>query len=249
MTDLILNLQLFKNSTCFIHIIAQRFTVNPNQPFGMDNHSISIKEREDIRKYFGVDLKELDNATFEKKKKALRVKYHPDNFEKFEDDTVQEMAKDRFQHIESLASKVEAYLKGDVRLKSQHPNFMNTGAIFAAKKLKIEIITQDKDLKYHLFGSGYKWLVWGDSFKIPNTGATIIIDEDHKGYQIGYRETIRMYLTFGENDSIDDMVDWLYGKIQERANYLIIAKEKVAIDALKIAMAIKKVSFLRLEAG
>lgn len=215
----------------------------------MEEKSISIKDKEAIRKYFEADISELDTEKFKAKKKALRSKYHPDNFEKFEDETVKEMATERFQLIEELSGKIEAYLKGNAAIaQADRPNFKHPDAVFAARKLKIEIITQDKDLKYQLFGSRYRWLLFGESFKIPKTGASIIIDEDHKGVSIGYRETIRLYLTFEEQDSIEDIVDWMYPKLVDRANYLIISKEKIDIDPLKIGNAIRQVSFLRIGA-
>ncbi len=217
----------------------------------MERQTISIQDREDIRRLFGTDLERLDQQTFKQKKKELMAKYHPDKFEKFEDETVREMATERFQLIEKLAAKIEAFYQGKSVMSADQGKgraYMHEFAQFAAKKLKIEIITEDKDLKYHIFGSYYKWLAYGETFHIPETKASIIMDEEHQGHRIGFRETIRMYLTFDEDQAIEDIVQWLYGKVLDRASHLIISKEKVAVDPEKMAMAIKKVSFLRIEA-
>lgn len=212
---------------------------------------IEKHEKDLIQKYFGLPLEQISPETFKQKLKELRVKYHPDQFEKFEEETIQEMAKERFQEIETLAAKIEQYLEGGILSKPSSNgqmtrDFMSPEALFAIKKMKIEIKTSDKDLKYHLFGSFYRWLQYGDTFKIPNTAATIIMDEDHRGNRIGFEEVIRIYLTFGEEDVIEEIVDWLFGKIRGRANSLIIGKELVKNEYEEIVQSIKKQSFLRI---
>lgn len=212
---------------------------------------IEKHEKDLIQKYFGVPLEELRPETFKQKLKELRVKYHPDQFEKFEEATIQEMAKEQFQQIETLAAKITAYLKGETlnspgSQTKMKRDFMSPEAIFAFKKMKIEIKTSDKDLKYHLFGSFYRWLQYGDTFKIPNTGGTIIMDEDHRGSRIGFEEVVRIYLTFGEGDVIEEIVNWLFGKIEGRANSLIIGEELVKNEYEEIVESMKKQSFLRI---
>ncbi|MEZ5039955.1 MAG: hypothetical protein R2828_08685 [Saprospiraceae bacterium] len=212
---------------------------------------IEKHEKDLIQKYFGVPLEELRPETFKQRLKELRVKYHPDQFEKFEEATIQEMAKEQFQQIEALAAKIEPYLKGEMLNSSgsqtkMKRDFMSPEAVFASKKMKIEIKTSDKDLKYHLFGSFYRWLQYGDTFKIPNTGGTIIMDEDHRGSRIGFEEVVRIYLTFGEGDVIEEMVGWLFGKIEGRANSLIIGEELVKNEYEEIVESMKKQSFLRI---
>lgn len=205
---------------------------------------LSQSDREAIRKYFGKELEELDPDSFQALRKQLRARYHPDNFEKFEDETVREMATERFQLIEALSEKIDRHLQGKLPAAApiDHP-----GALFAFNKMKIEVITADKDLKYHLFGARYRWLLYGHSFRIPGTQAAIIIDEEHRGASIGYRETIRMYLTFGTEDSTEDIVNWLYERIEGRANSLIIHGETVAVQPHAILQAIRRTSFLRIE--
>lgn len=212
---------------------------------------ISDKERDAIQKYFGVPFEALTAETFKKVLKELRSKYHPDNFEKFADDTVREMATERFQLIEELAGKLEAHFAGKPlsygSSRSDTENFMHDHAVFAANKLKIEVLTTDKDLKYHLFGSKYRWLQFGDKFKIPDTEAFIIIDEDHRGTSIGYQESIRMYLTFDEHVSIDKIVEWLYPRIAAGAKSLLISGEIIPIEPYNIFYAIRKKAFIRIE--
>jgi hypothetical protein len=219
----------------------------------VNNSTFTIQEKEEIRKYFGLPLEQLDLEAFRKAHRELRAKYHPDNFEHLDNEAVKEMATEKFQGIEALAVRVEAYLSGEKptapTFDSNVEDYLRPDALFAGKRLKIEILTADKDLKYHLFGTYYRWLQMGDSFKIPNTGGGIVIDEDYSGRRIGFQESVRMYLTFGEADSIEDMVNWLYGKIQGRANRLLIAGEAVEIDAAQMVRAIKKETILRIGAA
>lgn len=212
----------------------------------MNKTTLSKEEQEAIRKYFGKPLEELDEQTFKETHRKLRGKYHPDNFEKFEDETVREMAQERFQQIEQLAEKVRDHLKGG-KLHTVTPEEKTARSFdrFGFDDMKIEINTHDKDLKYHLFGSSYRWLVYGDRFKIPGTGASIIIDEDHQGHRIGFRESIRLFLTFGgKRSEVENIVDWLLSKIQNRATSLLIEGSVVAINREAMLNAIEQVSLL-----
>jgi hypothetical protein len=216
----------------------------------MSATTFTIKEKEEIRKIFGIPLEELKLEDFKKIHRELRAKYHPDNFEHLENEAVKEMATEKFQAIESLAAKVEAWLTDSkpatTGFQTDVADHLRPDAVFAVKRLKIEILTSDKDLKYHLFGTHYRWLQFGDSFKIPGTGASIVIDEDYAGRRIGFQESVRMYLTFGETDSIEDIVAWFFGRIEGRASRLLIAGDAVDIEEQQIINAIKKESLLRL---
>lgn len=204
-------------------------------------------EKEAIQKYFGKPIEELSEADFKQLRKQLRAKYHPDNFEKFEDQTVREMATERFQTIEKLAEKITQYFSQPSAITTIGEKIFHPAAQFAFDQLKIEIITSDKDLKYNLFGTFYRWLVYGDTYKIPDTKASIIMDENHQGTSIGFRETIRFYLTFGVEDAVEDLVDWLFSRIQGRASSLIIHGDIVNIDRDAMLRAIKKTTFLQIE--
>lgn len=216
----------------------------------MTAFTFTIKEKEDIRKIFGHPLEELNLEVFRKIHRELRAKYHPDNFEHLDNEAVKEMATEKFQTIELLAEKVEAWLTNSQPASAGYQtdvaDYLRPDAVFAVKRLKIEILTADKDLKYHLFGTYYRWLQFGDSFKIPGTGASIVIDEDYAGRRIGFQESVRMYLTFGEKDSIEDIVNWFYSRIQGRASKLLIAGETVAVELQAIVHAIKRESLLRI---
>lgn len=203
-------------------------------------------EKEAVQKYFGKSFDELSEADFQQARKQLRAKYHPDNFEKFADETVREMATERFQTIEKLSEKLEQYFRQGLPKASAANQAFHPAAQYAFDKLKVEIITADKDLKYNLFGTFYRWLVYGDTYKIPDTKASIIMDEDHRGMSIGYRETIRFYLTFGVEDAVEDLVDWLFTRIDGRANSLIIHGDLVKIDRDEILRAVKKTTFLQI---
>ena len=210
----------------------------------MTTLAISASDRETIQKYFGKPLEELSIQEFERLRKELRAKFHPDNFEKFEDETVREMATERFQLIESLMEKMEAYFNGNHAPEKGVPA-MDRDLSYAFEGMKIEVITADKDLKYDLFGSFYRWLRLGEKFKIPNTSeAFIIMDEDHRGVRIGYNETIRMYLTFGVQDAIEDIVDWFFHRIQGRATSLLVHGEKIEVEYNAILAAVRKPSLL-----
>lgn len=205
--------------------------------------SITPEERAAIHKYYGKPLEALTEAEFKSTHRQLRAKYHPDNFEKFEDETVREMATERFQELERLAEKLQAHFSngGSAGLSPETPQ---REARYGFDDMKIEINTNDKDLKYHLFGARYRWLVYGDRFKIPDSGASLIIDEDHRGHRIGFRESIRLYLTFGPADDLDTIIDWLYDHIRGRASSLLIEGQVVPVDRGAILGAIRKVSLL-----
>jgi len=215
--------------------------------------TFTIREKTDIQKIFGVPLEALTLDDFKKILRELRAKYHPDNFEHLDNEAVKEMATEKFQAIEQLAARVEAWLSNSqptaAGYQTDVADHLRPDAVFAVKRLKIEILTSDKDLKYHLFGTHYRWLVFGDSFNIPGTKASIVIDEDYAGRRIGFQESVRLYLTFGEDDSIEDMVHWFFGRVTGRAGKLLIAGEPVEVDEQEIIHAIKKESLLRLGPG
>lgn len=219
----------------------------PVQPF-------SPQEAAEIRDLFGVAPEQLDAAAFKKTLRELRAKYHPDNFEKFGDDTVRQLATERFQRIERLAERLESWFSGTLLPETNptHPAdpVFGPDARFAYQALKIEIRTGDKDLKFHLFGAFYRWLTLGERFKIPGAGnAFLIADEEYRGLKIGFQETIRVYLTFDENDPVEAIVDWLWGKIEGRADALLLAGEPIPVDRQAILTAVKQRSYKQIAAA
>lgn len=213
---------------------------------------ITPQEKEAIRKYFGMSLEELDLESFKRLRNVLRAKYHPDKFEKFDDETVREMAQERFREIEALCNKLESTFNQTIsatEAPAPGDDFLHRFAQYAYDGLFIEVITSDKDLKYHLFGTQFRWLEWGDKFKIPQTKAFITIEADHRGKSIGYRESVKMYLTFGIDDAVQDIIDWLYSKIAGRADSLLIEGQLVNVDRQEMSRYIRKKTFLQIAAG
>ena len=68
-------------------------------------------ELENIQKYFGKSLSELNIETSRKIRTQLRAKYHPDKFEKYADETVKEMMHEHFRELEALFKKMEQYFE------------------------------------------------------------------------------------------------------------------------------------------
>ena len=58
-----------------------------------------------------------------------------------------------------------------------------------------------------------------------------------------------MYVTFGINDAVEDIVDWLYDRLHGRANSLLIEGESISVDRNELLRKIKKTSFLQIAAG
>ncbi len=210
----------------------------------------SEQDLHDIRDLFGASPEQLDADAFKTKLRELRARYHPDNFEKFDDAVVRQLATDRFQRIERLAEKLEQYGLGKDLPPTAGPSssaeaakdltWAHPAAQFAYQAMKIELRTSDKDLKYHLFGTFYRWLTLGERFKIPGAqGAYLIADEGHTGRNIGYVESIRVYLTFEENDPVDTIVGWLYEKIAGRADMLLIEGDIVPIEYAAMLRVVK----------
>ena len=213
----------------------------------MPSH-LSSAEHKQIQELFGKPIEQLQLAEFETLLKELRKKYHPDRFEKYEDELVKEMAKEKFQQIELLAGKMKEHFSGGGNQKvSGGDDILDPAARFAFDDMKIEIRTRNKDLKYLLFGTYLRWLERGDKYKIPGTEASIIIDNDHSGVSVGFMETVRMYLTFRENDPLDQITEWLYTRIQGQADSLIIEGKRIPVDLNQMLLHIKRTSFLRIE--
>ncbi|RMG26061.1 MAG: hypothetical protein D6730_09795 [Bacteroidetes bacterium] len=213
--------------------------------------SFSEKELEEIRELYGQDISSLNQELFERLHKQLRQKYHPDKFEQYQDEVVKEMAHEKFKRLEALGSKIRAYLvSGASGPVNPTEDIYRPEARFAYNDLKIELITRNKDLKYLLFGMRYRRLIRGDRFKIPHTKeAYIIIDADHAGRSIGFNETIRMYLTFGQSDPLDVIIQWLYERIAGQAAALIINGERIPVELNAMRQHIRRTTFLGLDGG
>lgn len=214
----------------------------------MSDMRISETERKEIEDLFGMALEKMNMEDFESKLKSLRQKYHPDKFEKYEDEVVKEMASQRFKQVEKLAGKIRTHIQQGSHKAVQSDDFMHPLAKYAYDNMKIEILTKDKDLKYKLFKTGYRWLERGDRYKIPGTAASLIMEEDHRGMGIGFVESVKLYLSFGKTDVLEDVIRWLYERIEGHASGLIIEGKRIKVDFLQMVQAIKKQSFVGIEA-
>lgn len=213
------------------------------------NQRLTTEDLSLVKKYFGVDLKEISTDNFKDLKKAARKKYHPDNFTQFEDEVVLEMAKDRFQQVELLSGKIEDYLENqsEIDLQTERQDTVDPTAKFASEGMKIDIMTSDKSLKYLLFRS--RIIYRGDKALIPNTGAKIFAMEDYSSrINAGFRENIKILLAFGEDDSIHEIVHWLFTHISGRTSSFVIEGKVVKIDPYEIRKAIQRESILELGA-
>jgi hypothetical protein len=212
----------------------------------MDVLIFSGKEREKIVEYFGCKIEDLTYEEFEKKLKELRAKYHPDKFEKYVDAVVRELSTEKYKEIEQLSEKLKKYISSKRKNNSYEETLYDNNVVFAYDKLKIEIITKEKDLKYYLFGTHYRWLERGDKYKIAGTNASIVIDQNYNNISIGFFESIKMYLTFSETDSLEIIFLWLFEKISGFASYMLIEGRKVNIDYNEMLSAVKQKTMKRI---
>lgn len=225
--------------------------------------TLTKDEIAELKELFGAELPGLSEDEFDRLHKELRQKYHPDKFERYDDEVVREMAKEKFQRIEKLAEKMRRHFKGESFAAPAYgsgTDYGNIGdapgrddlnseeATFGFDEMKIEILTRDKDLKYRLFGTYLRWLERGDKFKIPGTEAVITIDQDHRGNRVGFVEAVRIYLSFKPGDSISDIIDWLYERLHGHAEAMIIEGKRLPVDQLAMAAYIRQKSFLGLNA-
>lgn len=206
-------------------------------------------ERNKIMEYFGKSPENLTPEEFELAHRVLRSKYHPDKFEKYNNELVKELSLAKFKEIEVLADKLKQFFALDAKEDIVREDHIGTYPKYAGNNLYIEIITKDKELKYHLFGTKYTFLLAGDKYTIKGTNASIIIDEKHNGRTIGYNESIKMYLTFSEDDSLDDIMMWLYEKIKERATSINIDGNIVHVNFNEMMAVVRQKTILRLGSG
>lgn len=206
----------------------------------MASEMLSPAERDEIRDLFGVLPDEMDLEGFEKKLKELRQRYHPDQFEGLNNEVVREMAKEKFQRIEGLSARLRTYLEGGKQAVIAPAPTERYGY----DRMRIEIITRNKDLKYLLFGTQYRWLERGDKFKIPGTQAYLVLETSHRGMAIGFTEAIKMYLTFGPEDSLEEIGLWLVTRLTGHADGLLIEGQRIPVDLMEMLRFIRRKALL-----
>lgn len=195
---------------------------------------ITEQDLDKIRQWFGSDLESLTEETFASIQKAARKKFHPDNFAHLGDDAVMEMAKERFQELEKLGAKVKQF----VASKAQTPD-PEEQARYTSDGMAIDIMTQDKTLKFVLFGSAV--IYEGDVVKIPGTTAKLVALDDYlPRIAMGFRDNIKVHLTFGPDDNLQEVVHWLFRHINGRISSFVIEGKIVAVEPLEILRAIRK---------
>lgn len=212
------------------------------------NQRLSPEELPLIKKLFGTDLKEITPEGFKDLLKEARKKYHPDNFSKFEDEVVQEMAKERFQQIELLGAKITEYLetRSSVDESPLADAPADPNAIYVSEGMKIDIMTRDMTLKYQLFRR--RIIYRGDKVKIPGTKASLLALEDYSPrVQAGFRDNIKVLLAFGETTDVREIVAWLFQHINGRTSSFVIEGKLVKVDPYEMLQAIRRES--RLELG
>jgi hypothetical protein len=208
---------------------------------------ITDQERERIQKYFGRELSEINNDNFKSLKKEAQRKYHPDKFAHFEDETVLEMAKDRFQEIERLSQKLEAYLSGAASAApmAEDPE-ADPNVAYRSDGMDLEIMTSDADLKFRLFRSRY--IERGDEVRIRGTKAKLISLADYGSRSAGFRENVKLRLAFGPQNDLSQIVEWLFRHISGVTSNFVIEGKIVPIEPYEILKAIRRESIKELGA-
>ena len=212
------------------------------------DHRISEEEKVLIVKYFGKDLKELDEEGFKLAAKEAKKTYHPDKFSQYDDDLVIEMAKERFQTIQLLGKKVESYLKIRAGIDEMPEENEDQATGYYTDGIDIDIMTTDKQLKYRIFGQPI--IYRGDRSKIPGTKAKIFALEDYSPrVSAGFRDNVKVKLVFGTEDSVYEIVDWIFKHISGRTSSFVIENKLVNITPGEILQAIKREAHLELGPG
>lgn len=203
---------------------------------------LTAQDLEHVEKWFGARLEDIDAERFATLHKAARKKFHPDNFAHLDDETVLEMAKDRFQALEKLASKVLQHFEREAApIQAAAERYTSDG-------MALDIMTSDKTLKFQLFRS--TTIYEGDKVSIPNTQAKLIARDDYlPRISTGFRDNIKLYLQFGPDDSMQDIVNWLFLHINGRSSNFVIEGKVVKIVPEEIYAAIRREARLELGPG
>jgi len=200
---------------------------------------ITDQERARIQKYFGKELAEINADNFKGLKKEAQQKYHPDKFAHFEDETVLEMAKERFQEIERLSQKLEAYLSGNASAAPVGEDApADPNLAYRSDGMDLEIMTSDADLKFRLFRSRY--IERGDEVRIRGTKAKLIALASYDSRSAGFRENIKLRLAFGPENDLSQIVEWLFRHISGVTSNFVIEGKVVPIEPYEILKAVRR---------
>jgi hypothetical protein len=208
---------------------------------------LTDQDRDRVQKYFGKELAEITADNFKALKKEAQHKYHPDKFAHLDDEVVLEMAKDRFQEIEQLSQKLEAYLSGEASAApAATPPEEEVGVSYRSDGMDLEIMTSDADLKFRLFRSRY--IQRGDEVRIRGTQARLVSLADYGSRSAGFRENIKLRLAFGPENNLSDIVAWLFRHISGVTSNFVIEGKIVPIEPYAILQAIRRESIRELKA-
>lgn len=173
---------------------------------------------------------------------AIHRKYHPDRFGYLKDADLDKLLNEVYVDVKERLLRVEAeLLRTALELPEGH---VAKGRTMSIEALRIDLMTQDKELKYRLFRKRYLSLDEGTRIPIPGTNAFLVATTNHNGRDIGFSESIRMYLTYYPTDPLKDIVIWLYLGIAGHVTALYIDEQRVEVDPDAIYSAIAKRSLL-----
>lgn len=207
---------------------------------------LTTQDLDKIRKWLGSDLENLSEESFAVALKAARKKFHPDNFAHLEDDSVMEMAKERFQELETLADKIRKHLARGSEASEVRDEESGQQHRYASDGMAVEIMTSDKTLKFQLFNS--TMIYEGDKIGIKGTRAKLVSRDDYlPRISTGFRDNIKLFLAFGPEDPLQVVVEWLFRHINGRTSNFVIEGKVVPVEPLAILRAIQKEA--RLELG
>ncbi|HEX2618417.1 MAG TPA: hypothetical protein VHL57_12800 [Flavobacteriales bacterium] len=189
-----------------------------------------------------VPIEDLSITDLREGRAAIHRKYHPDRFGYLKDEALDKLLHDVYVDVQARLRRVEAeLLRAGMELPDGH---VAKGRTISVEALRIEVVTQDKELKYRLFRTRYLSLDEGRRIPIPGTGAFLVATSDSNGREIGFQESIRMFLTYHPTDPLKDIVIWLYLGIAGHVRSLWIDGERVEVDPEVMYSAIAKRSLL-----
>ncbi|MEO8068408.1 MAG: hypothetical protein ABI599_12000 [Flavobacteriales bacterium] len=190
---------------------------------------------------FGVPVEDITTDVLSEKRSVVHMKYHPDRYMRHNDPELDALLTEVYREMMDRLRRIEEHiLRGSTTLSGS--THLSVGPL-NAENLQVELVTNDKDLKYRLFGAHMRWLERGDRFFIPRTRATLISSGGHKNNAIGFNESIKLFLTYGHDDALQEIVIWFYTRIAGQVTALWIDGQRVAVEpkAMFNAMARRKV--------
>lgn len=105
-------------------------------------------------------------------------------------------------------------------------------------KMELEIYTHDKNLLFNLMG---KSSVSRDEFvEIPNTNTKLIYKGTTIRLAAGLPEIINFTLTFSSGVAAGVVANWIYDKLKNRAEKIVINRREIQMDKEEIKRFIEE---------